>query len=268
MNCVMISMKLRRIFAIVLRYIFLFRRSFDRLSDAFYWPMVDLLLWGLTSTYMRKFVPDASKIILVIISGILLWIIVWRAQYEITVNLLEDLWNRNLINIFVAPLTFWEWITSFIVLGIIKAATSFGFASLIAFILYKTNIYAYGYYLVPFALLLVMTGWWVGFFVAGMILRYGTKIQTLAWTAVMIISPFSAIYYPLSILPQWAQKVALVVPTSYIFEGAREVIDTGVVDINKLWICFGLNFFYLILSLIFIRRSFDKVLDKGLIKVF
>ena len=39
-------------------------------------------------------------VVMIIISGILLWIIVWRGQYEITVNLLEDLWDKNLINIF------------------------------------------------------------------------------------------------------------------------------------------------------------------------
>ncbi|MBI2641158.1 hypothetical protein HYW87_01005 [Candidatus Roizmanbacteria bacterium] len=84
-------MKIHRIYAIILRYTYLFMRSFDRLSDAFYWPALDLFVWGLTSLYFRSFMPEASPVLLIILSGIVLWLIVWRRQYKITVNLLEDL---------------------------------------------------------------------------------------------------------------------------------------------------------------------------------
>ncbi len=260
-------MKLHRIYGIVLRYLFLFRRSFDRLSDAFYWPTIDLLVWGLTSSYLRSFAPKTSPIILIIVSGILLWLITWRAQYEVTVNLLEDLWNKNLINIFVSPLKFSEWIVSFLIVGIVKAIASVIFASGVAFILYKVHILNYGYYLVPFFASLMITGWAIGFFVAGLILRYGTRIQTLAWSFVAIFSPFSAIYYPLSILPNWAQKIGQLIPITYIFEGSRQIIATGHMDSDKLIISFALNLIYIILAFWFLTRSFKAVLNKGLVKV-
>ncbi|MCL4354383.1 ABC transporter permease, partial [Patescibacteria group bacterium] len=223
--------------------------------------------WGLTSSYLRKFVPGASSIVLIIISGILFWIIIWRSQYEITVNLLSDFWDKNLINIFVSPLKFSEWIISFLILGVVKAFASFSFALLVAFLLYRIQIFFYGFYMIPFALLLMMAGWWVGFFVAGIILRYGTKVQTFAWATIGILAPFSAIYYPLSVLPDWAQKFALIVPTSYVFEGSREVINKGVLDLNKVYASLALNIIYLVLSLIFLRRSFNKALENGLVNV-
>ncbi len=247
---------------------FYFRRSLDRLSDSFYWPTIDLLIWGITSSYLKSYGSELSQIVILIISGILFWIIVWRGQYEITVNLLEDLWSKNLPNIFVSPVKFSEWISSFIIIGIIKAILSFTFASFLAFLLYKINVFSYGFYLLPFIFLLILTGWWIGFLVAGVILRYGTKIQTLAWTAVMIISPFSAIYYPVSILPNWAQKIAMIVPTSYIFEGAREIINKGNLDLNKLYMSLILNLIYLSLAIIFLKKSFDKALEKGLVSLF
>lgn len=261
-------MKIHRIYGIILRYLYLFRRSLDRLSDAFYWPTIDLFIWGLTSVYFRSFIPEASPIIMIIISGILFWLILWRAQYEISVNLLEDLWNKNLINIFVSPLKFSEWIVSFIALGIIKASMSFPFALFVAFLLYKIKIFFYGFYLIPFIFLLLISGWFVGFFTAGFILRFGTKVQTLAWALAGLLAPFSAIYYPVSALPIWAQKIALVLPTSYLFEGMREVIYTGRLDISKIIISFILNVIYFTASIIFLRRSFNKVLEKGLIKVY
>jgi ABC-2 type transport system permease protein len=157
--------------------------------------------------------------------------------------LLEELWSKNLINLFVSPLKFSEWLVSVVIVGILKAVISFSFAGLVAFMLYKVKIFSLGFYLLPLSGLLIITGWWVGFLVGGLILRYGTKIQTFAWAAVMLISPFSAIYYPLSTLPAWAQKVAVFVPTSYVFEGARQVIDHGSLDWNKLLVCLAINLF-------------------------
>jgi len=261
-------MKTSRIYAMVLRYFYYFRQSLDRMSDAFYWPVMDLLLWGLTGSYFKKMSGGNSTIMIMIISGILFWIIVWRGQYEITVNLLEELWNKNLINLFGSPLNLDEWMVSVIIIGLIKAFLSLSFALVLAFFLYKYNFFVYGFSLIPFILCLIMTGWWVGFLVAGIILRGGTRIQTLAWAAVAVISPFSAIYYPLSVLPLWAQKIASFIPTSYIFEGARLVLAQGYLDWHKILISFLLNIVYLVLAIVWLRKSFDKILRKGLVKLF
>lgn len=257
-------MKAHRIYGVVLRYLYYFRHSLDRLSDAFYWPTIDLILWGLTSTYFTSVIPGKAQFLTMIVSGLLLWIIVWRGQYEITVNLLSELWDRNLLNIFISPLKFSEWLVSFVILGVVKAIVSLSFAMIVAYFLYKVQILFYGFYLLPFLFLLIMTGWWVGFFVAGIIIRYGTKMQMLAWSMVAVLSPFSAIYYPLSILPKWAQFVAQFIPTSYIFDASRQLIAHGTVDTNKLYLSFLLNVFYLILSIWYLKRSFNKILQRGL----
>jgi ABC-2 type transport system permease protein len=261
-------MKIHRIYAIILRFMYLFRRSYDSWSDTFYWPAIDLLLWGITSKYLQMFAPKASQIVLVIVSGVTFWLIVWRGQHEITISLLEELWNKNLVNIFVTPLKVSEWLMSFIILGIIKVSLSIPFIALLAFILYRVQVFSYGFYFIPFTILLFMTGWWVGFLAAGLILRYGTRVQTFAWVLPTVLMPFSAVYYPVSILPDWAQKVAYLIPTSYVFESARKVLYTGQIDWLPLAISFILNLVYLVIALLFFLKSFQKVLDKGLVKVY
>lgn len=260
-------MKIHRIYAVILRYMFVFKHSINRMSDAFYWPLMDLIIWGLTISYIKSFSGKNEHIVIVIISGLLLWLVVWRAQYEISVNLLEELWSDNLVNMFVSPLKFSEWVISVVLLGFIKAVLSVGFASIMAFILYKVRLFTLGFYLLPFFLLLFMTGWWVGFIVAGLILRYGTKVEQFAWSAIYLLAPFSVIYYPLSLLPDWGQRIAMLLPTSYIFEGARQVIYTGALDPMKLIYSFVLNSIYFILALIFLFGSYKKVLEKGLAKL-
>ena len=261
-------MAFHRIYGTILRYIFLFRHSLDRVMDAFYWPTLDLIIWGLTSSFLQSFAPENSRALLIVVSGIIFWLIAWRGQAEITINLLEDLWNKNLINIFVSPLKFSEWIVSFLVFGVIKGLVSFFFASFVAFILYKVHILAYGFSIIPFIGLLIMTGWWVGFFVAGLILRFGSRVQILAWAMIAVIAPFAAVYYPVSILPAWAQTIALWMPMSYIFEGIREIAAGGALDTSKLITSFFLSLVYLTAALFFLKTSFKKILKRGLVKVF
>jgi len=261
-------MKLHRIYGITLRYLYLFRHNIDKLVDIFYWPAIDLILWGITTLYIQSLETGFSQVVVMIVSGLIFWQVLWRGQIEITINILEEIWNKNLINIFATPLKFSEWVTSFIILGIIKLVVGFSFISSLAFLLYKVRIFTFGFYLLPFIFLLLMSGWCIGILVGALILRFGTRIQNLAWSLPWAISPFSAVFYPVSILPAWAQKTALFFPTSYIFEGMREVIFKGTMDAEKLIISFGLNLIYLALSLFVLRLSFNKILKKGLIKVY
>lgn len=261
-------MNLSKMYGIILRYLYVFRHNFDRLTDAFYWPTIDLLVWGLASTYFKNYNPEASQIVIIIVSGIVFWIIVWQGQYQISMNLLEEMWNKNLLNIFAAPIRFSEWVISLLLIGVIKAIISFSFASLLAYFLYHLKIFTYGFYLLPFAFILIMTGWWMGFFVAGLILRFGKRIQTLAWALLFVLYPFSAVFYPVSTLPDWAQNISALIPISYVFEGARSIIEHGTMNERMIYIGIGLNIIYIILSLLFLKSSFKKVLNKGLIKVF
>src|SRR3989339_911279 len=144
-------MKLNRIWGIFLRYYYNLIHTYDRLTDMLFWPFIDLVLWGLTSRYLISTGTGSNTLILALLGGIILWIFPWRGQYEITVSLLEDLWNRNLVNIFVSPVLFAEWVTTLLLLGVGKAIISFTYAGLLAYFLYATNIFAFGWQLLPWA---------------------------------------------------------------------------------------------------------------------
>jgi ABC-2 type transport system permease protein len=122
-------------------------------------------------------------------------------------------------------------------------------------------------YLIPFFFLLLLTGWTVGLFVTGLILRYGTRIQTLAWAMVAVISPFSAVYYPVSSLPVWAQNIAAAIPSSYVFEGMRQALRGHTINLQTFSISFLLNVFYFILACFYVKKSFDKLMQKGFLNI-
>jgi ABC-2 type transport system permease protein len=255
---------LNRVAAVIIRHIYLYKHSLDRLSDSFYWPAMDLLLWGFTSLYIQKQSQTIPGIVVAFLTGLVFWLVVWRGQYEITVNLLEEMWSHNLVNLFTSPLKISEWVLAVMILGIFKMTLTFVFAGFLAHVLYQVNIFSFGFLLLPFFLSLLATGWFAGFFVGGLIIRFGTRIQTIAWSGVMLLAPFSAIYYPVSVLPSWAQKVASFIPTSYIFEGMREILSTGHFSSEKLITSFILNIFYLTLTILFFRYMFEKSKSIGL----
>ncbi|MCG2692182.1 hypothetical protein L6272_05135, partial [Microgenomates group bacterium] len=125
-----------RVKAVIWRHLYNFKHSWDRLSDAFYWPAMDIFIWGLTSMYIREATVEIPNIVMLLMTGLVFWIIVWRGQYEITVNLLEEMWNSNLVNLFTTPLTVYEWMMGVVVLGIAKMIITISFAGILVYLLY------------------------------------------------------------------------------------------------------------------------------------
>lgn len=260
-------MNLNRVWALVVRHLYNFKHNLDRLTDGFYWPAVDIVIWGLTFLYVQKAQVEISNIVILMLSGLIFWQVVWRGQYEFTTNLLEEIWNKNLVNLFSSPLTINEWMSGLVILSVIKLILTISFSFLLVWILYSINLFTFGFLIIPFMALLLIMGWWVGLLVAGLIIYLGQNIQTLAWAGVFILFPFSAIYYPVSSLPYWAQIIAKAVPSSYIFEGMREVILQGKLNYNNLLISLILNLFYLILAILFFKFMFRLSKEKGLARL-
>lgn len=250
------------VYAIVIRHIYTWKRDLDRVVDSFWWAVMDIIFWGLTSQYIKGF-SKAPDVIIVFIGGIIFWTIVQNSQREINMPILEEAWNRNLINLFATPINLAEFIIATLILGLIKLLGTMLVMVAVAFFLYRYNIFFYGWYLLPAVASLILTGWWVGFLIDGFILRFGYKIQAFAWAFIFIIYPFSAVIYPVSILPVWAQVFAKMLPTSYVFENMRSVLFNGYFDTQTILVSFALNMVYLILSLITLKVFFKAGLRDG-----
>ena len=240
------------------------KRNLDRWFDAIYWPILDLLLWGLTTQWLQSSGKMASHTLMVMLTAIVFWQIVWRANYEVSVNLLEETWTQNVVNLFASPLTLREWVAGLMLLGFFKVWMSLAVGLLASWLLYALDILAVGYLLVPFLGSLVLFGWTLGFLSAALIVRYGRQLQCLAWTLGWAFAPLSAVYYPVSVLPQGLQTVAYALPSTYIFEGMRTVMAQGTIPLQMLVTSLALNLVYLSMALWFFASSFEKRREIGL----
>lgn len=257
-------MRFGRIWAIVLRHLFLFTKSLDRLTDMAYWPVMDIALWGFTTKWVgQQGGSGIQNVALVVLTALVFWQVVWRANYEISVNLLEEMWNSNLVNMFSTPLKPLEWVFAVMILGALKMMITLTVGISAVWILYTLNIFTVGWAFLPFVLVLMFSGWFMGFLGSSIIMLGGTKVQTIAWTMGFLFAPFSAVYYPLYILPSWAQNIGHALPMTYVFEGMRKVLLEGVFSWELLLKGVILSVIYLVFAISLFLFCYEKSREKG-----
>lgn len=259
-------MNFSRIKGVFLRYFYNIIKGPMQLSDLFYWPLVDILLWGLTSLWIQK-QNNAPNLPLILMTGLIFWQIAWRGSIDVSVNLLQEFWTRNLVNLFSTPLKISEWICGTILLSLCKLAVTIVFGTLMVYLLYALNVFTVGWAFIPFAALLFLFGWTLGFAVSGLIIYWGHQVEMFAWMIAFLFAPFSAVFYPVTILPNWAQTISWCLPTTYVFEGMRIILSGGLFPYDYFFMSLALNIVLLSCSIWFFCFMFKKSCVKGLARL-
>ncbi|HYE34996.1 ABC transporter permease [Methylocaldum sp.] len=258
-------MSLRRIFALVMRYLYLMRSSWPRLIELIYWPTMQMVLWGFINQFFighSEWVAQAAGLL---IGAVLLWDVLFRAQLGVSVVFFEEMYSRNLGHLFVSPLRPHELVMALLTVSFLRTSIGVGAAAGLAVVLYRYSIFDMGLPLVAFFANLLVMGWAIGLMVVALVLRYGLGAESLAWAVIFAVAPLSGIYYPISVLPDWLQKVALLLPSSHVFEGMRAVVREHVFPLDLFWMAVMLNAIYLLIGLILYLFAFHVARKRGLL---
>jgi ABC-2 type transport system permease protein len=255
----------RRIGAMVRRYWYLLRGSWPRLVELAYWPTVQMIMWGFLTLHLRGDSAWVTQAAGVLISGVLLWDVLFRGQLGYTLSFLEEMYSRNLGQLFVTPLRPVELVMAMMTISLLRTMIGIGPAALLAIPLFSWNIFGIGLPLLAFFFNLLVMGWAVGMAVTAMLLRVGLGGESLAWLIVFILLPVSAVYYPVSVLPEWLQLVAWALPPAYVFEGMRAILFEGVMRWDLLAGAIALNLVYLTLGAALFLYSFHAARKHGLL---
>ena len=254
-----------RIWAIMLKFWFDVKRDMFRLFDVFWWPAFDLFVWGLLSTYLTNMSGGSINFVLLFLSGMIFWSFFDRASRDISRSMMEESWNRNLPNIFSTPLTLTEYVVGVLAIATIKLVIGAVFLLVLATAFYGFHISALGWFFLPAMAGLMMFGWSVSFIIQAMVLRYGHTIEVFIWAVGIFLQPFSSVFYPVTVLPGWAQMVARALPPMYLFEAMRAIIAGAPVRVGDIIVSFGLNVLYLVLSIAYFYRTFQHAKINGLL---
>ena len=254
-----------RIQAMLLRYLYLHKRSLPRTLEIVFWPVMELLVWGFVSVYIRSLSPSTlSTIIFALLNAMIFWDILYRGQQAVSIAVVEDIWTQNIVNILISPLKIWEWLVSTFIYGFLKITLITTILAVIAFSLYHFNLIDnLGFYLIPLVFNLLLFGWAVGVFTSALIVRWGHSAEALVWGVPYLLQPISAIYYPVSVLPGWLQVISRALPSTYVFEGMRLVSETHTLSPEYFWIPLGLNVVYFTLGGIFFGAMYSGARKSG-----
>jgi ABC-2 type transport system permease protein len=255
---------LERICAMLLRHAYILRGSTSRLVEIFYWPSVQVVLWGFIGRYFSVSQATPLNVALgIFLGGVILWDFLFRSQIGVSFTYLEEIWSRNIGHLFISPLRPWEWWLSMVLFSACRATMGMIPAALIAIPFYGFSLFDLGLPLLFFFFNLMIMGWWLGLFIMSILIKAGPSAESLAWALTFLLAPVSAVYYPVSLLPQWLQPVSAMLPSSHVFEGLRALVIHQTFDAREMWLALGLNGVYMALALMLLNFSLNNARREG-----
>lgn len=253
-------MNLTRIWAIVMRHIFMTFHQLERATDVFLFPIVGIVLWGFVSNYSGLRTTGITSFLM---GGLILWVVFERVSTSVGIDFMFEVWERNIMNVLASPITIFEYICGLVSVAIVKVLISFAAMWTIAAIFFGFNLGSLGFILVLFWINVVIFAVSLGIFNVAIVIRYGGSIGPLTWVLPFLLQPFSAVFYPVSALPPILQKIVQVFPLTHVFEGMRYVLKTGRLNLNELVAAFLINLVFFTISVGLFAYMFNLVKRKG-----
>lgn len=255
---------LRRIWGLMYRHLALYSRSWPRLLELAYWPVLNMCIWGFTSRFlMMRMGNPAVMAGATLLSGVLLWEVTLRSQMGMSISFMEEMWSRNLGHVFVSPLRPVEMLLALVAMSVLRMLAGVIPAVLIAWALYAFNLFSFGPILILFFINLMVMGWAVALAVVALVLRHGAGAEPLAWAAMFGFAPLSAVFYPVAVLPAVLRPVSLALPSAHVFEGMRALLNDGLVRWDHLGAAAGLNLLWLSGAALLFAWQFRIARERG-----
>ena len=256
-------MKFHRIYALSLRHIYLIKSSLPRILDLIYWPTIQIILWGFISKFFALHSDYYNNTVGIILSAAILYDFLFRSSISFNMLFLEEIWSRNFTNLFVSPLKVSEIIVALTVTALLRTLIGIVPAILIATPFFGVSLFNLGPSLILLFLSLYFFGITLGLLVTSGLLRYGPAFENIAWSSLFLLAPLGCIYYPLSILPDWLQILAKMLPLVHIFEEVRSILLNNVVNYSNIMTALTLNLFYFALAVSIFYSAFYGARKKG-----
>jgi ABC-2 type transport system permease protein len=253
----------RRVGAMVMRYWYLLRSSWARLVELIYWPAVQMMTWGFLQTYVGQNAGFFARAGGTFIAAVLLWDILFRGQLGFSVSFLEEMYARNMGNLMMSPLRPVEFVSSLMIMSIVRITIGMVPVSLLAMAFFGFNVYSLGFALAAFFANLMLTGWAVGIFVSGLVLRNGLGAETFAWSIMFLFLPLTCVYYPVTTLPAFLQPIAWMLPPTYVFEGMRALLMEHVFRADLMFEALAINVVFMIVATIAFLKLLDSARKQG-----
>ena len=256
-------MSFNKIYALALRHIYLISNSLPRIIDLIYWPTVQIFLWGFISKFFTLNSEYYSNTVGIILTAAILYDFLFRVSISFNMMFLEEIWSRNFTNLFIAPITISEMITSLTFTAILRAMIGMVPAAVLAIPLFGVSVFNLGIPLLFLLLSLYLFGITLGLLVTSGLLRFGPSFENIAWASLFFLAPLGCIYYPIEILPNSLQIIAKALPLVHIFEEMRSILLNGNVNYFDIIKSISISIVYFVLGVIVFYASYFGAKNRG-----
>jgi ABC-2 type transport system permease protein len=258
-------MNFTRVGAVIMRQLFLYRGSPQRILPMFAWVAIDILLWGFITRYLNQVSHAGFNFVPALLGAVLLWDFLTRIMQGVTMAFFEDVWSRNFLNFFASPLRTSEYLSGLVLIGVTTSLLGLASMLVLAWAAFGLSFLSFGLALAPFLLVLFLSGIALGIFGAGVVLRLGPASEWLIWPIPSVVSPFVGVFYPITVLPGWMQVISRALPPSYVFAGMRAVVSGKPAPWDQLAIGGALSVAYVFLACVFFASVYRYAIRTGLI---
>jgi len=253
--------------AIVLRHFHVWKREPNLLLMGFYWPLLDIFIWGFLGAWIGQSQTSLPNYEAVALLGILLWQVVGRGCNMLGILLCEELWVQNFINLFSLPLRTAEWIVGIVLFSSMVMCLTFLMSVVAIAFFYSVSIS----YLVSTFLLflppLFLSALWLGFTCLQIVISFGRRAGEFGFVIGWFFLPFTGAYYPIEVLPQWAQTFSKLLPMSYVFQGMRGYVMYGADPADYLIKSYALSIPYALIAIAVFFYCFNRAKRRGLVRL-
>lgn len=252
-----------RVRTVVRRHAYVLWRSPHRWFDIVVWPLFDVLLWGSLGAFVAQENDVSRAGTPYLLAGIMLFHVLFQSQIAVSTGFMEETWTRNLLNMMTTPLREVEYVAGLAVYGLAKLTAAMGMVCLTALAFYGFGLGEVGWGLVPIVAILLVIGWALAMLVVGLLLRYGQSAEILAWASTFLILSVSGVFNPVESIPGVLQPLARILPTTYVFIAARELLDGKAVPWDDLGLAAVGSLVLVVLSTLFVTRMLATFRRRG-----
>ncbi|MCC5951424.1 MAG: ABC transporter permease [Acidimicrobiia bacterium] len=254
----------RRVGAMVQRNLRVQKRNPGHWFLLFVLPFVDALLFGSIGVAFG----EGDGPVRLLVTGILLFHLIWQLTLAGSLGLLEEVWTRNVLNLIATPLTEREFLGALGVVGLLRTAVSVTVIAVVGLGFYAVAPASAGWVLVPSAAVLLLFGWAVAVFVVGLTLQYGDSAEVFSWGTLVLLMPLSGFFYPVESLPAPMAVLAQAIPLTYVFEAVRHGIDHGSIAWGQLGIATAGTLVLVVAAFAFLARQLGRFRSEGWVTRF
>jgi len=258
-------MRASRAFAITLRHLYLLRGSVSRILPIFAWVTIDMILWGFITRYLSSISLPGVNLGTALLSAVVCWFFFGRVMHGVSMAFFEDVWSRNFLNVFTAPISIAEYITGLALSSVLTSLIALSVLLFMSSWLFDLSLLMHGPAMALLLLTLFLFGIALGIAGCALVLRFGPPAEWFIWPIPAVIAPFVGVFYPLDILPGWMRMIGHCLPPSHAFENLLALIIGAETSAISTLPALGLAIVWLILAALFFCGVYRYAMHSGLI---